>query len=164
MTTLSSVDTSGIELIHPRREGRSAAQLGRKGKSNGRWIIGVQWAVLINQRGAMVDWWWDTANEQDHTFRELVTMYHDETIAFRDLGFRKKDAAAENVHDGHKGEWNDRYLIECIFRWMTEKFHAKQIFHRVDEYVETRLRALAAAFKILLKMSNYSYSMTWFEL
>lgn len=36
------VDTYGVELIHPRREGRSDAQLGRKGKSNGRWIVGVK--------------------------------------------------------------------------------------------------------------------------
>jgi hypothetical protein len=42
LTTMSIIDTYGIELIHPRREGRSAAQLGRKGTSNGRWIVGVQ--------------------------------------------------------------------------------------------------------------------------
>jgi hypothetical protein len=57
---MSIIDTYGIELIHPRREGRSDAQLGRKGKSNGRWIVGVKWAVLINQRGEIVDWCWDS--------------------------------------------------------------------------------------------------------
>ncbi len=30
-------DTYGIELIHPRREGRSAQQIGKKGLSNQRW-------------------------------------------------------------------------------------------------------------------------------
>ena len=35
-------DTYGIELIHPRREGRSPAQVGKKGKSNGRWIVGIK--------------------------------------------------------------------------------------------------------------------------
>jgi hypothetical protein len=164
LSTLSIVDTFGIELLHPRREGRSDGQLGRKGKSNGRWIIGVKWAILINQRGEIVDWCWDTANEHDNTFRELVTTYKDETIGFSDLGFRKKDAPAENFHYCQKGEWNDRYLIECIFRWMTDKFDAKRMYHRVDEYLEMRLRSLAASFNILLKMSDYSYSMTWFEL
>ncbi len=164
MTVMSIVDTYGIELIHPRREGRSAAQLGRKGKSNGRWIVGVKWAVLINQRGEIVDWCWDTANEHDNTFRELVTAYTDETVGFSDLGFRKKDTPPENFHYCAKGEWNDRYLIECVFHWMTDKFHAKQVFHRVEDYLDMRLRSLAAAFNILLKMGHYSYSMTWFEL
>lgn len=164
LSTMSIVDTYGIELLHPRREGRSPTQLGRKGKSNGRWIIGVKWAVLINQRGEIVDWCWDPANEHDNTFRALVLTYTDETIGFSDLGFRKKNAVADNFRYCQKGEWNDRYLIECVFRWMTDKFHAKQQFHRVEEYLEMRLRALAAAFNILLKMNNYQYTMTWFEL
>lgn len=164
ITHLSIVDTFGIELLHPRREGRSDAQLGRKGKSNGRWIIGIKWAVLINQRGEIVDWCWDTANAHDNTFRELVLDYKDETVGFSDLGFRKRNTLPENFHYCNKGEWNDRYLIECVFHWMTNKFHAKQMFHRVDEYLEIRLRALAAAFNILLKMNNYQYTMTWFEL
>ncbi len=90
LSLLSIVDTYGIELIHPRREGRSEAQLGRKGKSNGRWIIGIKWAVLINQRGEIVDWCWDTANEHDNTFRELVLAYQDETISLAILAFVRK--------------------------------------------------------------------------
>lgn len=34
-------DTYGIELLHPRREGRSATQLGAKGTSNLRWCVGL---------------------------------------------------------------------------------------------------------------------------
>jgi hypothetical protein len=45
------VDTYGIELIHPRREGRSKHQIGKKGISNGRWIIGIKLAWLINDQG-----------------------------------------------------------------------------------------------------------------
>ena len=36
------LDSYGIELIHPRREGRSERQIGRKGVSNGRWIVGIK--------------------------------------------------------------------------------------------------------------------------
>ena len=68
------------------------------------------------------------------------------------------------MHYCQKGAWNDRYLIECVFRWMNDKFHAKHLFHRVDEYLEMRLGALAAAFNILFKMNDYTYIMTWFEL
>ena len=37
-TVLGVIDTYGIELIHPMREGRSPQQIGRKGLSNHRWI------------------------------------------------------------------------------------------------------------------------------
>src|SRR5215510_8316597 len=39
-TVLGVIDTYGIELIHPIREGRSLRQIGRKGVSNHRWIVG----------------------------------------------------------------------------------------------------------------------------
>src|SRR5215211_7979376 len=66
------IDTFGIELIHPRREGRSKKQIGKKGKSNGRWIVGIKLAWLINNAGEVVDWTWHTANEPDNVFRPLA--------------------------------------------------------------------------------------------
>ena len=40
-TLLGVADTYGVELIHPVREGRSAKQIGKKGQSNRRWIVGA---------------------------------------------------------------------------------------------------------------------------
>ena len=40
------IDTYGIELIHPRREGRSSGQVGKKGISNQRWIVGGKLCLL----------------------------------------------------------------------------------------------------------------------
>jgi hypothetical protein len=37
---LGVIDSYGTELICPGREGRSPQQIGRKGKSNKRWIVG----------------------------------------------------------------------------------------------------------------------------
>ena len=42
------IDTYGIGLIHPRREGRSKQRIGRKGKSNSRWIVGGKLYLLLN--------------------------------------------------------------------------------------------------------------------
>ncbi len=50
------VDTFGIELLHPYREGRSFNQIGRKGWSNHRWIIGVKLCVILNHLGLPVAW------------------------------------------------------------------------------------------------------------
>jgi len=50
------IDTYGIELIHPRREGRSEKQIGKKGLSNKRWIVGGKLCFVLNPIGLIVDW------------------------------------------------------------------------------------------------------------
>ena len=64
-TVLGVIDTYGIELIHPRREGRSPQQIGRKGLSNHRWIVGGKLCLLLNQWGLIVAWECATANVAD---------------------------------------------------------------------------------------------------
>jgi len=61
-TVLGVADTYGIELIHPMREGRSLAQVGKKGKSNHRWIVGGKLCFILNQWGLICAWNCATAN------------------------------------------------------------------------------------------------------
>ena len=51
-TVLGVIDTYGIELIHPMREGRSPQQIGRKGLSNHRWIVGGTLCLLAEPVGS----------------------------------------------------------------------------------------------------------------
>src|SRR5207245_9946494 len=67
-TVLGVIDTYGIELIHPIREGRSPQQIGRKRLSYHRWIVGGKLCLLLNQWGLVVAWACDTANVADNTF------------------------------------------------------------------------------------------------
>ena len=48
-TILGVADSYGIELRHPIREGRREHQIGRKGKSNHRWIVGGKLGIVQNQ-------------------------------------------------------------------------------------------------------------------
>jgi len=64
-TILGLIDTYGIELIHPRREGRSEKQIGKKGLSNKRWIVGGKLCFVLNHIGLIVDWDVSTANVYD---------------------------------------------------------------------------------------------------
>ena len=48
---LGLADSYGIELIHPRREGRTEEQIGRKGLSNRRWIVGGKLCFVLNHLG-----------------------------------------------------------------------------------------------------------------
>lgn len=53
---LSVIDSYGIELIHPVREGRSKQQIGKKGYSNHRWIVGGKLYFLLNHLGQVIAW------------------------------------------------------------------------------------------------------------
>ena len=156
------VDTYRIELIHPRREGRSKRQIGKKGVSNGRWIIGIKLAWLINDDGEVVDWTWDTANEPDNVFRPLATSYEGETITLADLGLREKDAKPSNIKLCERGSWNERFTIETNLSWVTELFHAKKLYHRVKSHLEARLWYLAALINCLLRLTEHKRSLAEF--
>ena len=47
-TVLGVIDTYGIELIHPIREGRNPPHTGRTGVSNHRWIVGGTLCLVLN--------------------------------------------------------------------------------------------------------------------
>lgn len=161
-TFFTVLDTYGIELIHPRREGRSKKQIGKKGKSNGRWIIGIKLAWLINDAGEVVDWAWDTANEPDNVFRPLALGYDGETIALADQGLREKDAPPSNIKLCERGTWNERFTIETNLSWVSELFHAKKLYHRVKSHLEARLWYVAALINCLLRLTEHKRSLTQF--
>ena len=68
-TVLGVINTSGGELIRPRREGRRTPQVGRTGLSNHRWMVGSPWCRLLHQWGLMVGWAYATATVADTTFQ-----------------------------------------------------------------------------------------------
>src|SRR5215813_10705387 len=86
-TVLGVIDTYGIERIHPIREGRSPQQIGRKGLSNHRWIVGGKLCLLVNQWGLIVGWACDTANVADNTFQWLIQQVDGRMIVLSDTGF-----------------------------------------------------------------------------
>jgi hypothetical protein len=114
------IDTYGIELIHPRREGRSEQQIGRKGKSNWRWIVGGKLCLLLNHLGLIVGWDVDTANVYDGSaFQELVDGVADEMVVFSDTAFEKNDWHPTNLKTCKRGEWNTRMLVETVLSMLT---------------------------------------------
>ncbi len=161
-TTFTIIDTYGIELIHPRREGRSPEQLGRKGLSNGRWIVGIKLAWLINSTGEVVDWGWDTADAHDNVFRPVATRFRERTITLSDLGFREAGASQLNLKYCQRGTWNERFTIETNLSWVTELFHAKKMYHRVESHLVARLAYLAALINCLLRLADGKRSLAQF--
>ena len=146
------IDTYGIELIHPRREGRCQQQIGRKGISNQRWIVGGKLCLLVNHLGLIVDWDCDTANVYDGSrFQHLVEGVRDEMVVFADTGFAKSDWSPPNLRICRRGEWNDRMLIESILSMLTVVCHLKKVRHRCWTYFKTRLGFTMALFNLLVQ-------------
>jgi hypothetical protein len=150
-TLLGVGDSYGIELIHPMREGRSPAQMGKKGLSNHRWIVGGKLSFILNHLGLVVAWGCDTANVHDSRFRSLVAQFLDQMIVFCDTGFHRKEGDPSNMKVCKRGEWNVRMIVETVLSMLTTVCHFKKVGHRVWEYFQARLAFTLAAFNILVQ-------------
>jgi hypothetical protein len=153
-TFFTVIDSYGIELIHPIREGRSPRQIGKKGKSNWRWIVGMKLCWLINDDGLVVSWAWDTANVPDKTFLPLVEALEGQTIVLADVGFKDKDGIPDNLKLCPRGTWNERMVIETILSLVTMVCGLKKVFHRTRHHFEARLAYVTALFNGLLALNR----------
>ena len=104
-TFFTVIDTYGIELIHPWRYGRSKRQVGKKGFSNHRWIVGLKLCWLINARGEVVAWAFNTANTGDQRFAQVAAPYADVTITLADESFNARDRPP-NIKLCRRGQWS----------------------------------------------------------
>jgi len=150
-TVLGVIDTYGIELIHPMREGRSPQQIGRKGLSNHRWIVGGKLCLLLNQYGLVVAWACDTANVADNTFQWLIRQFEERMIILSDTAFHATEGDPTNLKLCQRGEWEDRILIETVLSMLTLVCHFKKVMHRAWEYFHARLAFTMAAFNVLVQ-------------
>ncbi|MDR3558477.1 MAG: transposase [Candidatus Pacebacteria bacterium] len=150
-TVLGVADTYGIELIHPRREGRSENQIGRKGLSNKRWIVGCKLGFILNQRGLATAWDCDSANVSDISFQPLVRQFEERMVVFTDMGFHSKAGDPSNMKPCKKGEWNDRMVVETVLSMLTVVCHFKKVGHRVWRYFQARLGFTLAAYNIFVQ-------------
>ncbi len=151
-TFFNVIDTYPIELIFPIREGRSKAQVGKKGKDKGRWSIGVKLCWLLNDFGRVVSWDWDTMNVHDQNFNHLAAPLSGKSIVLGDYGFRDKDGIPDNMQLCEKGTWNQRMFIETAFSMVTITADLKRIRHRAAKYITARLAYVTAMFNLLLSL------------
>src|SRR5438128_2884209 len=116
------------------REGRSPQQIGRKGVSNHRWIVGGKLCLLLNQYGLIVGWDCATANVADNTFQWLIRQFEERMIVLSDTAFHAAEGDPSNLKLCQRGEWQDRMLVETVLSILTLVFHCKKVMHRVRAY------------------------------
>ena len=148
---LGVIDTYGIELIHPMREGRSPQQIGRKGLSNHRWIVGGKLCLVLNQWGLVVAWACATANVADNTFQGLIRQFEERMIILSDTAFHATEGDPSNLKLCQRGEWQDRMLVETVLSMLTLVSHFKKAMHRGWAYFHARLAFTMAAFNVLVQ-------------
>lgn len=154
-TLLGVVDSFGIELVHPVREGRSPGQLGRKGLSNHRWIVGGKLCLVVNHLGGITGWVWAPANAHDTWFHPLIEVFQKWMVVLGDAGFHAETGDPSNLKVCARGEWNDRMLIETVLSMLTLVSHFKKVMHRVGEYFEARLAFTVAVFNLLVQWHGW---------
>ena len=160
---LGVIDSYGIELLHPIREGRSKQQIGKKGISNHRWIVGGKLCYLLNHLGLIVAWMCDTANGYDGAaFHDLVDDVADQMVVFADMSFEKKDWHPTNLRLCKRGEWNVRMVVETVLSMLTYICHFKHSWHKVWVYFETKLAFTMALFNILVQWHGFQPDETGF--
>jgi len=154
-TVLGVIDSYGIEFIHPVREGRSPQQIGRKGISNRRWIVGGKLCLLVNQWGLVVGWDDDTANVHDTAFQPLIRRFEEDMIVLSDTGFHATDGDPSNLKVCDPKTWNARMLIETVFSLLTRICGFKHMTHRVWDYFDAHLGFAVALFNLLVQWHGF---------
>ena len=150
-TVLGVADTYGIELIHPMREGRSLAQVGKKGKSNHRWIVGGKLCFILNQWGLICAWDCATANIHDTHFHPLIAQFQDQMIVLTDTGFHAKTGVPAKMKVCPRGTWNTRMLVATVLSRLTTVFHSQKMGHRVWASFRARVAWTMVAFNLLAR-------------
>ena len=154
-TVLGVIDTCGIELIHPMREGRSPQQIGRKGLSNPRWIVGGTLCLVLNQWGVVVGWACATAHGADTTFQWLIRQCEERMIVLSDTAFHAAEGDPTNLTRCQRGAWEDRMLVETVLSMLTLVCHVKKVMHRVWTSFHTRLAFTMDAFNVLVQWHGF---------
>ena len=150
-TTLGVADSYGIEVVHPMREGRSARQIGRKGKSNQRWIVGIKMAYIVNQHGVVVAWDCATANVYDAVFHPLIADFADDMVVLTDMGFHAKSGDPPNMKACPRNTWNVRMVVETVLAMLTRVCQLKRASQRTWPAILARLSFTLALFNLLVQ-------------
>jgi hypothetical protein len=150
-TVLGVADTYGIELIHPRRAGRSPAQMGKQGQRNHRWIGGGKLWCILTQWGWIGAWACATANVHATHLQPLIARVDGQMMVLTDPGVQAQTGAPAHRHICPRGPWNTRMLVATGWSRLTTVFHSKQVGHRVWAYFRARRAGTRAACNLLAR-------------
>lgn len=149
-TLFGVADTYGVELIHPVREGRSRRQIGRKGLSNKRWIVGGKLGFVLNSTGRVCAFDCATANTHDSHLRSMIEPFDQQMIVLTDGGFHGAEGDPANMKVCKPRTWGCRMLVETVLSMLTVVCDIKRMRHRLWPYFTMHLGWTMAALNLML--------------
>jgi hypothetical protein len=148
---LGVVESYGSEWRHPRREGRRAQQIGRKGNSTHRWSVGGKLGLLLTHLGVGVAWDGAGAQVPDTAVQPRMEAVEDERMVLRDEGFPAQEGTPPHLKLWRRGRWNTRMLVETVVSRLTGVCQLKTVLHRTGAAFQVRLAFTLAAFNLLVQ-------------
>ena len=145
------LDSVICEALHPIREGHKNQWTG-KGKSKGRWMVGIKIAVVVSPQGHILHWSLDTANIHDKHFVWMVDELKFQVLT--DSGFHSKDGDPDNLTICKRGEQNQRMVVESVFSLCKRLLGLNNIVARSVEGFELAVASIFALFNLLLDMNK----------
>lgn len=128
-------------------------QGGRKGWSNHRWVVGLKLWWLINCRGEVVAWDWNTANRPDQHFAPVAAPLTGCTITLADEAFRPTQPRPANLKLCPRGTWNECMFIETVLSLVHRVCRLKYLWYRARPYLAMHLACVTALFNALLLLT-----------
>lgn len=153
-------DSYGIELINTRRLKRSPRQIARKGKCAGRWIAGVKWGLVINNRGQVCAWDVTTANVYDaNAFAPLIERYAEKMIVLADGNFHTERAPPQERSRPAEPEDLPARLVEPaaadrVLSMLQRTCRLKHLSERSWPTLRAHLGFAAMAFNLLTRWTG----------
>lgn len=157
-TILNVMDSYGVEIIHPIREGRSSQSqlVSKQGISNKRWIVGRKINVAINSKLEIFKYQDDTVNIPDNKFNEEYAKING--IMLVDYGYRVSKRKGKILPDNFKicslGRWNDRMWIERLYSLWTRICGMKHSFHRSVKGFKAKVSYLVALTNLIFTLND----------
>jgi len=150
-SVLGGVDSYGSELLPPRREGRRAQPIGRKGKSHPRWLVGGKLCLRLTHVGLVGAGDCAGAKAPDSAVHPLLEAFEGEMIVLSDTGFQAKEGDPPNLKLCERGPWNTRMLVETVLAMLTGGCHLKKVLHRTWAAFHARRAFTLATFNLLVQ-------------
>jgi hypothetical protein len=151
LAVLGVADRDGLELMHPRREGRSPAQIGKQGQRNQRGIVGGKLGFLLNPWGLIGAWDWAPAHVHATHVQPLLAQCDGPMMVLTETGFHAKTGAPVKMQVGPRGPWNTRMLVETVLSLLTTVGHSKNMGHRVWASFRARVAWTMAVLHLLAR-------------
>jgi hypothetical protein len=148
------VDSKVCELIHPIREHRRPQSWRGKNKSKGRWHVGVKVAVLLNERGRIVNWQILPAHAHDTWFDTIYEPMEPHERVLADFGFKSKDDHPEWIHICQRGEQNERMIVESFFSQLKRLTSFERPNVRSLKGLETFYNSIMALAELLMELND----------